>query len=121
MSIYAELQPVVREILGSAEFKQGKTQLFRELPGNGPVDDPGRSVMTFIANLDGAVRGAKWSFVNTGAAVAGDLQITHSVVPGVEPQANDIVRVDDKPYRVKKVFPLPAAGTPTAYTLILQG
>lgn len=120
MSIYEELQPVVREILGSAEFKQGSTQLFREQPGTGPVDDPGPNVRVKLADLDGAVRGVKWSFVNTGMAVASDMQITHAVVPGVEPKANDIVQVDAVSYRVKQVIPLPAAGTPVAYTLILS-
>lgn len=120
MSIYEEMQQVAREILGSVDFKQGSTQLLREVPGNGPVDDPGPSVLTMLSELDGAVRGVKWSFVNTGQAVASDMQITHAVVPGVAPLANDIVKVDGLSYRVKQVIALPAAGIPVAYTLILS-
>lgn len=120
MSIYSDLQPVVQEILGSADFKQGSTLLIQERPGAGPVDDPGPPVRSAPVTLDGAVRGVKFSFVQLGLAVASDLQITHAVVPGVVPQANDIVSVDGSEYRVRQVVALPAAGTPVAYTLIIK-
>lgn len=119
MSIYDEMQNVVREILGDPEFKQGSTHLVKVTPGTGPVDDPGPATR-MITPIDGAVRGVKWSYVNIGLAVASDLQITHSVVPGVVPVAGDKVIADGIEYHVKTVQPLPAAGTPVAYVLILS-
>ena len=119
MSIYDEMQPVVREILGSADFKQGVTRLVQITPGTGPIDDPGPSVETSVP-VDGVVRGVKWRYVNLGLASGSDMQITFAVVPGIEPKISDFVEVDGLRYKVVRVIAVPAAGTPVAYTLIIN-
>ena len=119
MSIYDEMQNVAREILGDEEFKQGNTYLAQITSGSGPVDDPGPSVETQHL-INGAVRGVKWSLVNTGLAQASDMQITHAVVAGVIPTAKDFVIVDGIRYKVVQVLPKPAAGVPVAYTLVIR-
>lgn len=119
MSIYDEMQKVAQEILGDPEFKQGPTYLVQITPGTGPVDDPGPGVETHHA-INGAVRGVKWSLVNTGLAQASDMQIVHAVVPGVVPTAKDFVIADGIRYKVVQVLPKPAAGVPVAYLLVIR-
>lgn len=119
MSIYDEMREVTKEILGNPDFKQGSTQLIRILPGSGPVDDPGPPVETSI-EIDGAVRGVSWTFVQKSIAVGTDLQITHAAVDGVEPSIRDFVQVDGKRHKVKSVIRRPSAGVAVAYTLILE-
>lgn len=119
MSIYDETQQIVREILGDPDFKQGSTQLLQIVPGSGSVDDPGPPVES-VHEIDGAVRGVRWQFVQSGLAVATDMQITHSVVDGLVPTIKDFIIADGKRFKIVSVQAKPAVGTPVAYTLILR-
>lgn len=119
MALYDEMQSLASELLSNPDFKQGSTQLVVVTPGNWPIDEPGPESETFH-NLDGAVRGVKFTYVANGLAVASDLQITHAVIPGVVPSMRDFVIVDGIRYKIVSVLPKPAAGTVVAYTLIIR-
>lgn len=119
MALYDEMQQLMREIAADPDFKQGLTQLIQMVPGSGPVDDPGPGTQV-VTDLDGFVRGVKFKYVASGLAVASDLQITHSVVPGIVPTMRDFIRADGVTYKITQVLPAPAVGVPVKYTLIIQ-
>ena len=116
MSLYDELQAVTTGIM--SEFKQGDVRYVALTPGNGPIDEPGEPTETEYP-LQSAVRGAKFRYVQSGLAVATDLQVTCSV-PSVVPDMNGFVKVDGVKHKIIGIDPKPAAGTPVAYVLIIR-
>jgi hypothetical protein len=127
MSLYDELQNVAADVLG--EFKQGVIKYIEVVPGSGPADDPGESTENEFT-LDATANGVKAEYVQNGLAVAGNLQIVASVkglnssnetvdvIPSDD--GNGFVTIDGVRYKVKKVLPKPAAGTPVAHILIIE-
>lgn len=119
MTLYDEMQQLTREILADPDFKQGSIVLVKLTPGSGPVDDPGPAVPSYTP-LDGAARGVAFKYVMSGQAVASDIQVTHSVVPGVVPAIADFVDIDGLRHKITQVIPRPRAGVPVSYTLIVN-
>ncbi|NUM72740.1 hypothetical protein HUU40_00120 [candidate division KSB1 bacterium] len=119
MTLYDEMQQLTREILADPDFKQGETQLVQLTPGTGPIDDPGAPTRT-LYNLNATARGVKFSYVAGGLAVASDLQVTHSVIPGVTPKMTDFVIADGVTYKIVAIIPKPAFGTTVSFTLIVR-
>lgn len=118
MSLYDEMQAVVKSILADPDFKQGVTSLVKVAPGTGPAYDPGSPVETSYT-LDGAVRGVKFKYVAKSLAVASDLQITHAALE-VEPEMTDFVIADGVRYKIVHIDRKPSVGVAVAYTLILR-
>lgn len=117
MTFYDEMRDVASGVL--AEFKQGKIEYVKIVPGNGPVDNPGPS-QTIITELDGTARGVKFKYVQMGLAVASDSQVTAAVHPNVEPSQKDFIDIDGVRYKIAEILPKPLAGTTVANIFIVR-
>lgn len=117
MSFYDDMQDVTSDVI--EEFKQGVIEYVETTPGNGPDDDPGPAVPTYHP-VNGTVRGVKFKYVQQGLAVASDLQVTMAVDDGFTPDMKGFVKIDGVRYKIARVIPKPAAGTPAAYVLIVR-
>lgn len=118
MSIYDDLQGVVQGVM--QEFNQGVIEYGAVTTGAGSVDEPGQSAVTYTTLTGATARGVKTSYVQSGLAVASDLQVTLAVQTGVTPKQKDFVKVDGVKYKVQAVVPKPVAGTPVAYVVIIR-
>lgn len=125
MSFYDDMASVTEDVM--KEFKQGVIEYISITPGNGPIDDPGPPTETTLT-LDGAANGVKFKYVQNGFAVASDLQIVSSTKAvdtsgtsvSFNPDAKGFVRIDGIRYKIVKILPKPAAGTPVAYLMIVR-
>jgi hypothetical protein len=118
-SFYAEMQDVASELL--SEFKQGVVTLKRPgttIQGVNPWDPPIASDTVEIM-LDATVRGVASQFVDGSTIMATDLQVMIAV-PSVEPSMTDQLMIDGKAVQVLRIDPVPAAGAPAAYRLIVR-
>ena len=112
------MQNVVRDVLGG-EFAQGSIVYVHSEPGNGPADDPGEPTIKKYA-IDATASGVKFKYVQAGEAIAGDLQVTAPVDDRYTPTVDGFVKIDGSRYKIHKLLPKPAAGTPVAYVFILR-
>ena len=117
MTIYDDLQPVVRDVM--KEFKQGSILYVHSVPGNGPEDDPGEPTITEY-EIDGAANGVKFKYVQGGQALASDLQIVAPVDTRYTPSPEGFVKIDGVRYKIHQLLPKPSAGTPVAYVFIVR-
>lgn len=118
MTFYEEMQGIATGLL--TEFKQGVIQIAKITPGSGPKNNPGPSTET-LTTLKGAVaRGVKFKYVQSGMAVASDLQVTHAVQDGVTPAIDGFVYIDGVKYKIVNIVDKPAAGTKVVHTLIVR-
>ena len=117
MPFYDDMQSLASDII--EEFQQGVIVYVENTPGNGPADDPGPSVPVDHP-VNGTVAGVKFKYVQQGIAVASDLQVTMAVASGFTPDMKGFVKIDGVTYKIVKVIPKPAAGTPVAYILIVR-
>lgn len=118
MSFYEEMRGVADELL--AEFKQGAVILTRIAPGESDPETPwipGEAVETSYS-LDATVRGVSAKYIDGTTVVASDLQIM-CAVPPVEPQMTDVYSIDGDVHVPKRILPIPAAGEPCAYLIIV--
>lgn len=116
MSLYDEMQGVASELL--AEFNQGGISLIRVVPGTGPAHNPGPSTRVPVP-VNGVARGVSFKYVQSGLAVASDLQVT---IPadGVVPKVGEKMEVEGRELEITQVIPKPAAGVASVYTCILK-
>jgi len=126
---YSDMAEFVREItLPTSQdgLGQGKLELVRETPG---VPDPNKPFLPVPPKLEthpmqGAVFGVSSYIIGTevgGTIIVGsDLEAT-CAVPEVMPRFGDTLRIDGRPVKVLRCEPIPAAGTPSAVSLILRG
>lgn len=117
MSIYDDLQDVTTEVL--SEFKQETVQLVKITPGTGPADNPG-TPSEVVTDLQAVVRGASYKYQKEGFCVAGDLEMTCAVVPGVTVTINDFIIVDGKRFKILSDISVPASGTRVAWKFLLR-
>lgn len=127
MSLYDDLQPVVSGVM--AEFKQGDVKYLHRVPGTGPEDDPGAATETTYS-VSAAIRGAKFRYVQSGLALASDLQATIAVemtnaatgakTTAIVPTMAGFVIADGVRYKIVGIDPKPSVGTPVAYVLIIR-
>lgn len=116
-NFYEEMQSVASGVL--AEFKQG-TIIYVGLtaqPGATP-DDPG--VPTEVQTTVNAVaRAVSTKYVDGTHIVQSDRQVT---MPGdgPVPDMNGYMLIDGVRYKIVEIMPIPAAGTPVTFIVIVR-
>lgn len=119
MTLYDEIQGIVRDIMADPDIKQGAVNYIRIVPGNGPVDDPGPSVSTPFG-INATANGVAVKYVTLGLAQASDMQLLAPVDTRYTPDAKDFIECDGKSYKIVQIMPKPAIGTPVAYLFIIR-
>lgn len=117
MTIYDEMQAVVREIM--PEFKQGEIIYQHPEVGDGPEDDPGEPTLTPFT-INATASGVKFKYVQSGMAIESDLQVTAPVDERFAFLQEGFIDIDGERYKINKLLPKPAAGTTVAYTMIIR-
>lgn len=117
MTFYDDMQSVATDIL--TQFQQGVVNYVQIVPGNGPVDNPGPSTKNRFV-VPATATGVQFKYVQTGLAVASDLQVIAPIDPRFVPDIKGFVEVDGKSYKIAAVQPIPAAGTPVVNVLIIR-
>src|SRR5512139_704123 len=111
MTIYDDLRVIASEVL--AEFQQGSVTLVRRTYG---VPDPqtpwtpGDVTETTEYTLAAVVRGVKKQHVDGTLILASDLMVTCNA-DLVEPLMSDVLKIDGVPHAIRRIEPIPAAGT----------
>lgn len=121
MTIYDELQAEASELL--AEFGQGSVVLSRTTTTPDPSApwEPGTPSTTTYP-LDAVVSGVASKYVDGTLIKASDLMITAAVHAEVTPQMGDAVSIDGGVAKaIKRIEPMPAAGTPAAFMIFVEG
>ena len=116
---YTELQGVAAEILD--EFSQGTIVLTRITPGTPDPATPWIPVVdtTTDFTLKATVRGVSQN--ETGNLILETDEVVVSSADIVTPILSDTITVDGKPRALKKIRPVPAAGTPVAFNIFIAG
>lgn len=117
MGFYEDMQAVASDVIGT--FQQGVINYVQIVPGNGPVDNPGPSTPVRFG-ISATATGVLFKYVQSGLAVASDLQVIAPVDPRYVPDMKGRVEVDGKSYKIVAVQPIPPAGTPVVNVLILR-
>lgn len=117
MSIYDELVPVVRDVMG--EFQQGEINLVKLEPGDGPPDNPGPSTPV-RTRLDATASGVSAKLVQDGFATATDLMVIAATIDGIVIGVNDRIEIDGIQHTIVKDMTVPAAGTKLAWKLVVR-
>jgi hypothetical protein len=117
MSIYDELRPVVKEIMG--EFKRGLITLVKITPASGPADDPGAPTET-VYSLDAVAKGVNLKFVKVGLAVSTDLMVIAAPVDGVVVTEKDFITLDGVRHKIVEDISSLAAGEKIVWKLIFR-
>lgn len=136
MTFYEEMKGVAVDLLG--EFGQGTVTLTRSTPGAVDPEHPEifPEVTTETYELDAVVRGVSQKHIDGTAIVAGDLVATcsplarHTLSDGeaadgavvdISPEMTDTIAIDGAVKTVKKISPIPAAGTPAVFMIFIAG
>lgn len=120
MGFYDDMQAVATDVL--REFKQGTVVLTRITAGAADPETswiPGTPT-TASYTLDAVVRRVEQKYVDGSLIVATDNQII-TAVPPVGPAMTDQITIDGVAQVIKDIRPIPAAGTPVAYIIFVQG
>lgn len=117
MGFYDDMQAVARDVL--TEFQQGTVNYVQIVPGNGPVDNPGPSTPNLFP-IPATATGVKFKYVQSGLAVASDLQIVAPIDPDFVPDMKGAVQVDGVTYKIVAIQPIPPAGTPVVNVIIFR-
>lgn len=118
MAFYDEMQQIATGLL--TEFKQGAIAYVQIIKGTGPDDEPGPSTPDVKPLVGAVAKGVSFKYLQGGLAVASDLQVTHSVQNGVEPEMNGFYEIDGVRYKIIQLIPIPAAGTKVAIRAIIR-
>lgn len=117
MSFYDEMQQVAAEVL--SEFSQGSVQYVHIEPGAGPADDPGPATRVPY-DINSAVSGAAFRYVQNGLALKTDLQVVVAGNLSVVPDMSGFVVVDGVTHKIVGIDKKPSAGPVVAYVLIIR-
>ena len=117
MSIYDDLQKVASGVF--AEFKQGNLKYRKVTVSGGTPYEPGSATNTDTL-FNGTVSGVSAKFVDSGLALATDLQVNCGVLTGIVPTLNDFILVDNVPMKICQIIKKPAAGVTVAYSFIVR-
>lgn len=120
MAIYDEMQNLARDILTDPEFKQGKIEYVRIVPGTGPIDNPGPSTTVVTEMPGGVARGVSFKYVKDGLALSSDLTVILPVTAGVVPNMKDFIDIDGVRYKIIQDISTPAAGTRVVWKFIVR-
>jgi hypothetical protein len=117
MAFYDEMQAVAREVM--TEFQQGTVKYVQVVPGNGPVDNPGPPTKSPFT-IPATATGVKFKYVQSGLAVATDLQVIAPVDARFTPEMTGQIEADGIPYKIVAVQPIPPVGTPVVNVIIFR-
>lgn len=120
MSFYDEMQNLARDILTDPDFKQGKIEYVRIVPGNGPIDNPGQPTEVKTEIPGGVARGVSFKYVKDGLALSSDKTVVLPVTPGVSPNMKDFIDIDGTRYKIVEDISTPAAGTRVVWKFIVR-
>lgn len=120
MAIYDEMQNIARELLTDPEFKQGKIEYVRIVPGTGPIDNPGPSVPVPTLIPGGTARGVSFKYVKDGLALSTDLTVVLPVTDGVTPDMKDFIDIDGVRYKIIQDISPPSAGVRVVWKFIIR-
>lgn len=122
---YGKMQATASRLLD--RFAQGAVQLTRMVPGEPDPETPWipaePTVTTY--DLDATVAAvtvdqANAKYIDGTTITTADLVVT-CAVPEVTPEMTDTLSIDSAVRTIKKIVQLPAAGTPVAFKLFVQG
>lgn len=120
-TIYDELQTEASALL--AEFGQGTVILTRSTSTPDPATpwEPG-TTSTSTYTLNAVVSGVASKYVDGTLIKASDLMLTAAVHAEVTPEMGDLISIDGGVAKaIKKIEPMPAAGTPVAFLIFVEG
>lgn len=115
MSFYDDMAEMAAGLL--QEFDQGGLVLMRQVPGNGPPHNPGPT--TWVDKpFAGVAEGVTGEHLKDSLIQSSDLIVT---MPGhIHPTMTDKVQNAGQEYSIVKITPIPAAGTPAVYEVIIR-
>lgn len=120
-NLYVDLQNIATDLL--TEFQQGSVVLIKQVPGSGPVYDPGPPTPREVP-LRAAVKGVTSKFQNGKVLLASDLEVVCAVPASSadwpEENLDRGVMIDGLIYSIISFSKLPAAGTPVAFKMIVR-
>lgn len=117
MTFYDDMQKVARDVL--TQFQQGIVNYVQIVSGNGPVDNPGPSARNSF-NIPATATGVQFKYVQSGLAVASDLQVIAPIDPRFVPDMKGMIEVDGKLYKIVAIQPIPPAGTAIVNVIIFR-
>lgn len=120
MAIYDEMQNVAADLLSDPEFKQGKIEYVRVVPGGGPIDNPGASTFVPVEMPGGVARGVSYKYVKDGLALSTDKTVILPVTAGIVPNGRDFIDIDGVRYKIMSDISTPAAGTRVVWKFIVR-
>lgn len=117
MSIYDDLRDVASDVF--AEFKQGTVQYVEMQAQAGATPDAPLPPVAVPHALNATVRPVSTKYVDGSHIVQSDRQIT---MPndGVTPSMNGYMTIDGSKYKIVEIMPVPAAGDPVTFTVIVR-
>lgn len=123
MSFYQDMQKVAGSVL--KQFKQGSVKLYQYTETAGGSLDAPAELTENIYELDATVSGVDYNYLIDNYAVASDLTVTASVIPGVYPTINDFIEINGDRYKiVRDISPAPYAvegsGQPVVWRFICR-
>lgn len=115
MGFYDDMADMASDLL--QEFDQGGLVLMRQVAGNGPPHNPGPT--TWVDEpIAGVAEGVTGEHLKDSLIQSSDLAVT---MPGhAHPAMTDRVKSAGQEYTIVKITPIPAAGTPAAYEVIIR-
>ncbi len=116
--IYSEMQGIASELL--AEFKQGIISYIKINKGNGPIDEPGTAPPTPFVLAGATASGVSRKYVESGVAVATDLQVVANVDPRFTPNMKDMIDIDGVRMKILQIDQKPAAGVPVVFIYVVH-
>lgn len=119
MAFYDDMQKITSGVLRT--LKQGNPRYIAMVPAvsGGTPDNPGDPVQTPY-DIDAAVRGVAFKYVDNSTVLATDLQCVMAVHPVVTPDMKGFVEIEGVRHKVVQVMPIPPSGTVVAYRLIFR-
>lgn len=124
---YTRMQTTAQSLL--ERFKQGTITLTRTTHAAAANPWEQGSATTTVYTLRATAKGVSQKYIDGTIIVASDLQLTVSPVAldtdGAEatiaPASDDLITIDGSVKAIKRIIPVPAAGTAVTYTLIVEG
>lgn len=119
MSIYDDMRAVTNELM--AEFKQGVIQYVPlvTVPGATP-DRPASSGPGTPVTLNCTARPVSTKYVDGTHIVRSDVQITMPNDGVNEPLMTSSFDIDGVRHKIIEIMPIPAAGDPISWTIIVR-
>lgn len=103
------------------EFKQGTVQWVPIVTTAGATpDEPGSSSKGTPVTLNATARPVSTKYVNGSHIVQSDRQVTIPNDGLATPDMSGFIRIDDVDYKIIEVLPIPAAGDPVTWTVIVR-